>query len=251
MSAVDNLAVYQVLYPEAPPQADLLGLWQPGRMEGSFSIGGEMPGVVWRANLPEDPVETARLLNTHAVTLRQTGLALEAAGPLLRRDLQRAAADSRSDGQVGFGNSLAIEPPGADLGRYDLVIGALYYDSRSVSFDLRDELSEAAETVSNFAASVHRLVDQFALVESILGGRPSARTRVDWLGDVHTWWAIGSPGPAIADHRRVLAQAIATRQAWLRLICSRHVTGIHCSSVRASLPASIKAAQAQNGMSLR
>ena len=176
-----------------------------------------MPGVVWRANLPEDPVETARLLNTHAVTLRQTGLALEAAGPLLRRDLQRAAADSSSDGQVGFGNSLAIEPLGADSGRYDLVIGALHYDPRSVSFALRDELSEAAETVSNFAASVHRLVDQFALVESILGGRPSARTRVDWLGDVHTWWAIGSPGPAIADHRRVLAQAIATRQAWLRL----------------------------------
>ncbi len=76
---------------------------------------------------------------------------------------------------------------------------------------------EAAGTIADFAGSVHRLVDQFALVESSRGGVASARTRVDWLGDVHTWWMSGSPAPAIADHRRVLAQAIATRQAWLRL----------------------------------
>ena len=90
MSKMDGTAVYQVFYPDALPQADLLGLWQPGGLDGSFSIGGEMPGVVWRVNLPEDPGESARLLNTQTVALRQTALALEAAGPLLGRDLQQA-----------------------------------------------------------------------------------------------------------------------------------------------------------------
>jgi hypothetical protein len=68
-----------------------------------------------------------------------------------------------------------------------------------VAFGLQDEVSEAAGTIAHFAGSVHRLVDQFALVESSRGGFPSARTRVDWLGDVHTWWMAGSPLPAIAD----------------------------------------------------
>jgi hypothetical protein len=86
-----------------------------------------------------------------------------------------------------------------------------------VAFGLGDEINEAIQTVSGFADSVHRLVDQFALVESSRGGLSNARTRVEWLGDVHTWWAGGSPEHAISDHRRVLAQAIATRQAWLRL----------------------------------
>ena len=171
-----------------------------------------MPGVVWRANLPEDPSESGRLLNTHAVSLHHTAMALDAAVPLLKQDLQRAAADSSSEGHAP-----AFDLSGAATGRYDLVIGALNYDPSSVSFDLRNELSEAAETVSQFAGSVHRLVDQFALVESSRGGQQNARTRMDWLGDVHTWWVTGSPRPAIADHRRVLAQAIATRQAWLRL----------------------------------
>jgi hypothetical protein len=213
VSALDNPAVYQVFYPDASPQADLLGLWQPGVLEGSFSVGGERPGVVWRANLPEDPVESARLLNTQAVTLHQTAFALDAAGPLLARDLQQAAENNRAK----EGETPAFDITGASSGRYDLLEQALHYDPDSVSFDLRDELSEAIQTVSGFAVSVHRLVDQFALVESSRGGLPSARTRVDWLGDVHTWWVTGSPRPAISDHRRVLAQAIATRQAWLRL----------------------------------
>jgi hypothetical protein len=213
VSKMDGTAVYQVFYPDALPQADLLGLWQPGGRDGSFSIDGEMPGVVWRVNLPEDPGESARLLNTQTVALRQTALALEAAGPLLGRDLQQATAK----GSTGSESAPAFDLNGVNSGRYELVAQALSYDPGSVSFDLRDELSEAAETVSGFAASVHRLVDQFALVESSRGSLPSARTRVDWLGDVHTWWVAGSPRPAIADHRRVLAQAIATRQAWLRL----------------------------------
>jgi hypothetical protein len=35
---------------------------------------------------------------------------------------------------------------------------------------------------------------------------------------VHTWWVPGSPASSISDHGRVLAQALATRQEWLRLV---------------------------------
>jgi hypothetical protein len=213
VSAVVATAVYQVYYPDAPLQPDLLGLWQPEKLEGSFAVGSEMPGVVWRANLPGDEFESARILSTQSLSLRQTALALQAAGPLLSRDLQRASVNGRPK----EGETPAFDITSTSSGRYDLLTQGLYYDPGSLSFGVRDELSEAVQTVSGFAASVHRLVDRFALVESSLGGLPSARTRLDWLGDVHTWWLAGSPPPTIRDHRRVLAQAIATRQAWLRL----------------------------------
>ncbi len=213
MSAVNDPAVFQVIYPGDPLQTDLLGLWQPGALEKTILIKGEQPGVVWRADLPDDPAASARLLNIHALTLQQTNMALDVAGPLLQQDLRRASGGAAAQGQVNFG----IPPTQDSSRRYDLIAQALNADPQSVAFGLQDEVSEAAETIAHFAGSVHRLVDQFALVESSRGGFPSARTRLDWLGDVHTWWLAGSPPPAIADHRHVLAQAIATRQAWLRL----------------------------------
>jgi hypothetical protein len=217
VSTVDDSAVFQVIYPGDPLQADLLGLWQPGVLENTILINGEQPGVVWRADLPDDPAASARLLTTHALTLQQTNMALDVAGPLLQQDLRRASGGAAAPGQVNFGIAPVQDSSNAAGGRYDLIAQALNADPQSVAFGLQDELAEAAGTIAHFAGSVHRLVDQFALVESSRGGLASARTRVDWLGDVHTWWISGSPAPAIADHRRVLAQAIATRQAWLRL----------------------------------
>jgi hypothetical protein len=217
VSAVNEPAVFQVIYPGDPLQADLLALWQPAALEKIILIGGEQPGVVWRADLPDDPAASARLLTTHALSLQQTNVALDVAGPLLQQDIRRASSRAAAPGQVDFGVSPTQDSASAANGRYDLIAQALNADPHSVAFGLSDEVTEAAEIVSRFAGSVHRLVDQFALVESSRGGNPSARTRVDWLGDVQTWWLAGSPAPAIADHRRVLAQAIATRQAWLRL----------------------------------
>jgi hypothetical protein len=205
-----------VIYPGDPQQADLLGLWQPAALESSIQIAGEQPGVIWRADLPEDPAASARLLNMHALSLYRTDLALQATGPLLAQDLRRAAAGTTSASADGESAHFALSSRAAS-GRFSLVLDALNADPQAVSFGLTDEVAEAAGVVARFAGSVHRLVDQFALVESLRGGMPSSRTRVSWLGDVHTWWLAGSPTAAIADHRRLLAQAIATRQAWLRL----------------------------------
>ena len=222
MSTVDTPVVFQVVYPNtdiaAPSQMDLLALWQPISTEKSFSTGGEQPGLIFSANLPEDPLASALLLNIHAQSLRQTDVALTATGPLLIQDLQRASIDGVKQGSGGYGIGSVLDTPSAVYGRYDLVAQAINYNATSFSFDLQDELTEAIEIVGRFAGSIHRLVNQFALVETSQGGQLRARTRVDWLGDVHTWWAAGSMASTTSDHRRVLAQALATRQAWLRLL---------------------------------
>ncbi len=218
---MDNAAVFQVVYPgpdsAVPVEEDLLELWQPvASVEPSLTYG-QQPGLIWRANLPEDSYVSANLLSNHSLALRQIALALAATGPLLAQDLQFAARDGRT-GQTREGVNFDTRAPGMASGRYGLITQALTYNPESVSFGIQNELAEVAEIVKRFAGSVQRLLGQFILVESLRGGRRTARSRVDWLGDVHTWWSPGSLEPAIADHHRVLAQALATRQEWLRLV---------------------------------
>lgn len=217
MSTVSGPTIFQVSYPGDPLQTDPLELWQSVAHQKNNLIDGDQPGVVWRADLPEDPVASARQLTIHAVTLHQTNLALQATGSLLQQDLQWAATNRIAEGQVDFGVSPIQDLSRSTSERYNLVAQALNGDPQEVSFGLQDELTEALEIVSRFASSVHRLVEQFALVESGRGGLSNARTRVEWLGDVQTWWVGRSPSIVMADHRCVLNQALATRQAWLRL----------------------------------
>ena len=213
-------AVFQVAFPgegeTISPQVDLLELWQPVATDEPYLTSGEAPGMVWRVNLPDDSTKAGSLLDAHTLALSQTNLALSAAGPLLLQDLRQASGQA-SARQFAVERASYEFSSSAEGDRVTFLTQALNYQPGGVSFGLQDELAEAAELVSRFTGSLHRLVDRFALVESGRGGRLAARTRVDWLGDVHTWWADGSPAPTITDHQRVLAQALATRQAWLRL----------------------------------
>jgi hypothetical protein len=61
-------------------------------------------------------------------------------------------------------------------------------------------------------------VEQFALVETVRGGRAIGITRVAWLGDAETWWAAGASAEHFSQHAQALAQALATRQEWLNFL---------------------------------
>lgn len=207
------VASFQLLLPgDETPAPDPLGLWvaSPAAAD-AYAIGGEQPGMVWRADLPPDPAEAARALGAHSLALRQAGRALQAASPLLDYDLRQAA--DRAAAGLSFEAPTTGEPP-----RQAVLAEAFSYNLEGVSFGLGDELAAARQAIAGFSGRVRRLVDQFALVESSLGGRPGARTRITWLGDVHTWWTPASPAAAVANHNQLLAQAVATRQEWLRFL---------------------------------
>jgi hypothetical protein len=235
--------------------------------------------VVWRADLPEDPLEAEALLNGQALALRQTRRALSAVGPLLAQDLAQAAHGGAVAAHFALeggaaASAGALLPAGGASTRQAILAQALRRDPQEaapseaapseaafggVAFGgLRDELAEASQAVGRLAALVRRLVGepagggQYALVESGSGGILTARTRLDWQGDLHTWWAprglaLFTPAPAreaprslslaqmdrasetlgferadrlpmVENHRRLLAQALATRQEWLRFL---------------------------------
>lgn len=200
----------------ADPPNDVFGLWAPAAGL-SPPPGGEI-GAVWRADLPDDLDSAYALLDQRE---RQLGLiqrALPAADRRLSSDLR--AIDQAGAGGASF--SLGGETLASPRG---VLAAALSHQELGVSYGLFDQgkiapfqLEETTRAVSRFGEQVRRAVDQLALVETSSAGRKVGITRAAWSGDVETWWAAGAGSDRRRQHEQVLAQALATRQGWLRLL---------------------------------
>jgi hypothetical protein len=211
---MDQSSIFSVIVPDLEPFSDVLNLWQVSAAPEAFSFSGESQGLVWRADLPRDPQEAGRALNQQAHLLRQTESALSAAGPLLDDDLRQLAELDRADASY-YLEGRRIE------GRQAVLALGMDYDLQRMDFSGRVrvlDLEEKMATVQRLANHVRRLVEQFALVETMHGGHRSGLTRINWLGDAQTWWASDSPPPAIAHHSQLLSQVLGTRQNWLRFL---------------------------------
>lgn len=211
---MDQASTFRVIVPDREPSSDVLDLWQVGTAPEVFAFSGESGGLVWRADLPSDPQEAGRALNQHAHLLRQTESALSAAGPLLDDDLRQLTESDGADA------SYFLEARGTG-GRHAVLALGMDYDLQRMDFSGRIgvlDLEEKMATVEQLANQVRRLVEQFALVETIHGGHRSGLTRINWLGDAQTWWASDTPPTAIAHHSQLLRQVLGTRQNWLRFL---------------------------------
>jgi hypothetical protein len=196
--------------------ADVLQLWQPG---GPVSWQTENIGTFWRAELPGDANQAFLLLDQRDQDLRLCQQALPAADAQLTSDLR-----ALQPGPGGVFFSLAQEEPGSPR---SFLAAGLQHQGAGVSFGLFDnikidplQLNAVAKTASGFAEQVSRAVDQLALVETTSDGHRLGLTRAAWGGDVETWWASGATYDQCLQHQQVLAQALATRQAWLRFLLS-------------------------------
>jgi hypothetical protein len=217
---MERQAQFEVLFPgsgaEGADQPDLLNLWQ---VRDASSGNGETAGVIWRAKLPDDPGQARDLLTLRGLVLRSSRLALESAPERLARDLPRVGSHTNPREEA-----FSLESQPSPLAR-DLPIGVLQraylYRLEAASFgDAVDpgEVDGITRVVQQFTSRVQGLVGQIALVESSSMGQRLGLTRVAWSGDVDTW--LGSAaGPAqISQHNMVLAQCLATRQAWLHFL---------------------------------
>jgi hypothetical protein len=194
-------------------------------------------------------LEATRALNRQETILRQAGLALAAAGPSLAVDLEitgRSAAGERAYDLI-LGQAPArlflleqarqVDPrkdggdprkDGGDPrkdggyprkdGGYPRKYGGFPNEVAYGILDIPQEVEQAAKAVADFSALVRRLVNQYALVETRVAGRRVGLTRLDWTGDMQTWWQWdGDPGQ-FARHNQLVSQALETRRQWLRLL---------------------------------
>jgi hypothetical protein len=216
-------ATFQVWLPGEAAE-DVFGLWQ---IQAGLDLGagsGAEIGSVWRAALPEDPQESGYWLEAHASRLAASRRALPAAAARLEADLAWLPGPREATAfTTGPGLSKAVEEGSP---RSVLIASAQYrWAGGETSFGFLDkfklelpQVEAIGELVRRFAGQVRSSVEQAALVQTEIGGRPLATTRVAWSGDVETWWIAGGARDSTAQHQRVLAGALALRQEWLRFL---------------------------------
>lgn len=211
MTLEASATLFQVIIPGDQPAADPLGLWQAIPAGTSFATS-EAEGVLWRAELPSDPLAASHALQFQAFQGRRLRQALDAAPLMLSRDLDYLRT---SPGGPAFGIQMAGS--GGALG---VLEQASQRAGEGLSFSVLEDLgvSAAVEVFKQFIAQVERTVGQLALVESARGGHRLGMTQVAWSGGVHTWWGPQAGALDASQHNQILAAALATRQDWLHYL---------------------------------
>jgi hypothetical protein len=213
-----HTATFRVNIPGQETPVEALGLWQ---VTAGEATSGDQAGSLWRVELPAEPLEAEQALNLQEVHLGRVRRALGAVERRLSADLKNLPQPGATTDYALRANLLEAEPgtPGSVLAtaaktRWPEASYAVY-DRFPLS---AHQLEEAGQAVRHFASQVQQTISQFARVETALGGQMVGITQVAWSGEVTTRWSARFGPDHYRQHTRVLAQALATRQDWLRFL---------------------------------
>jgi hypothetical protein len=235
---LDPVILEMTLPGETGPAADLLGVWRSPPAGGDGPSGQEL-AVVWRAEFPAKARRRRAALASNAYLLRRAGEALPfaesylayagQAAPGAARPYSLAAPDlDEVERQLehSLGQARQIE-------RLAQTPGAAY----ATPGEIYAEIKQAVQDTLQFYENLRRAVAHMAWVETVIGGQMVGRTSVGWLGDFHTSLQPRLDPAQAADHRRLVQQALASRQAILRmgLLVAVGAAGLATSSLTGPL----------------
>ena len=185
----------------------VLGLWAP-----AAELKDRTP--VWRASYPADPDEAEAGLKKAHNKLAAAQAALAEAPARLETFAARQAAGLQPQ---SFGLGAAAPEPESDLA---LLLLEMRQGQAPQGYAAAGESTgrwdQAVEAVEGLIERLERSLSDYAWVETCVGGRLVAQTRISWLGDAATV-VPASPDPKqMALHRQTLALALASRQSLLR-----------------------------------
>lgn len=186
---------------------ELFGLWTAAPETVHFGGAEAADGETrWRVALPDDQDAAAGALRARSAALRTTVAGLEQAG----REIRGMSPD------VSFGT-----PASAAQRRLRESLRAAAQAESAVAFGVVDRLrlpenwSENVAEFNGFLVRLGNLVRPGLEVESVVGKRPVAVTRVGLDGDQRTTWHVVA---AAALHRDTLRLALETRKMLLTLL---------------------------------
>jgi hypothetical protein len=226
VDGLTNATCFDVSIPGAADGDDELGVWRfPGGLDAIVDIGeafgflaparGAVDTMVvslWQVTLPA----SISLANQE---LAQRFALLQCAEQALPEATGRLAAFIRQGGPTeerAFGPpKVAVALPERELARWITEVG------QEASFGMRERRFADRQgdvgAAAAFLEKVHRALRYLALVETRGGDRRLALTVVSWAGDYQTAWCAGLERVAADQHTRVVALALRSRDAWLRM----------------------------------
>lgn len=207
----------RVLIPGEENTTDVLGVWEPAPGGDGRQAG---VGIVWEVDVAT-PSGVGNALQEPAARVASATRALPAVESRLQRFVRQ-----RPD-QIG---AFAVPATGWQTPEARLAAWIAPEAQAFSLFGLGDELDQALHQANLFSEQVRRTLGQAALVRSKAGRRTLGHTRVGWTGDVRTAWRPGLRPAEAALHKQAVQLALATSQAWLRI-----VTLIAASAVQLSL----------------
>lgn len=218
--------VFEFSIPGEEP-VGLAGPWQAGAPRPvSFEAGAEADETsVWRANLPEDPLEAQQALREAESQLAAAEAAL---GAVPERLDAVTSGVPRGDGVSFDVTSFAVEPGSPEAEMFAVLEHVQDVEQGGpVSFGLGDFATKAWEEAraqfEAFVGQVEREVLNLAWVETNAGTRPLARTAVGWNGNNNTAWMAGLSAEERGLHSRALDLAVRSRLLRIRMFST--VTG--------------------------
>lgn len=211
---------FDVSFPGAEiPVIDILGTWEPAPSSRYLiGDGGIGASLLFHAELPTDPALTFNLLDARERKLTLGQQALPVAEKNLSADLNQImlVGDGGAAYSLGVGNFASAR---------SILAAGLQHQGLGISFRLLDmakidplQLDQAAVKVGYFAKQVQSTIDQLAHVQTTCAGMHIGFTRAAWSGDIETWWSAAATHDQRLQHEHVLAQALTTRQAWVRFL---------------------------------
>lgn len=205
---------------------DPLGVWavEPEAVSfGAAEAATDTP--TWRVDLPEDP-EAAQA----QLAAREQALALS------RQDLARAErelAQFEPSEPVAFGAGDRLSDPRQALRQSVTTLQEPVAFGPSQSERVME--SEAYQQWNAFVERVRQMVSHYARIETTVGDQFVGRTEVGWTGDFGTTWAPELTQSSMAEHRKAVHLALASRIALASLV-SVVATGAAGLAVKASIP---------------
>ncbi len=237
--AMEPVILKMALPSETRAEADLLGVWRSPPAAGGRTPDQEM-AVVWRAELPAKTSRRRDALALNAYLLRRAGDAL----PIAEQYLVDKAAPSGDRATRPY----SLAAPARDEVQRQLEVSLLWAEQMgrvsqptgeayATPGEIYDEIRQAIQDTLQFYENLRRAVAQMAWAETVINGQVVGRTTVGWLGNFHTSLQPRIHPAQAADHQRLVQQALASRQAILRmsLLVAAGAAGLVTSSLTGPL----------------
>jgi len=220
-----------------PDGEDPLGIWELDAPETSYPAAAAFSDtspeeeasevLVWRVALPASRHQAATELRNRLAQAKVRQANLETA--------------SRRLGNLSTGIAFSSAASLSQSSRPEsaLMAEVMAFRGSAVAFDAGGGATlspvQLYEQCQDLLTRFRRLVQYYARVETSVGGRLVALAVVDWSGDYDVTWQQGVSEADMALHLDTVRLALATRQAWLRLV-SVVASGALSLSIKASVP---------------